>query len=241
MAKRKRGGFGKFIGNLGGNPYDRLMSQFERTVKQAGDDDDELADQLDRFARIVKRRYEEGEIDDEEHDLLIEEVEDTHPDGKTFARLGDGSDEFYDSDDIPDAPELKVGKDVDLDELLQGSRSESTGSWGADEYDEYRQRMAEEFMRESDEAIASGDHQMVQAQDPGGGRVFGDDEEEAEKMKRKIMIEEGMISEEEATAEESGEDDGIEVDEDGVEWWEDEDGQWWYRPPDEEDWFAYDE
>ena len=78
MAKRKRGGFGKFIGNLGGNPYDRLMSQFERTVKQAGDDDDELADQLDRFARIVKRRYEEGEIDDEEHDLLIEEVEDTH-------------------------------------------------------------------------------------------------------------------------------------------------------------------
>ena len=50
------------------------------------------------------------------------------------------------------------------------------------------QRMAEEFMRESDEAIASGDHQMVQL-DPGGGRVFGDDEEEAEKMKRKIMIE----------------------------------------------------
>ena len=141
---------------------DRLMSQFEHAVKQAGDDDDELADQLDRFARIVKRRYEEGEIDDEEHDLLIEEVEDAHPDGKSFARLGDVSDEFYDSDDIPDAPELKVGKDVDLDELLQGSRSESTGSWGADEYDEYRQRMAEEFMRESDEAIASGDHQMVQ-------------------------------------------------------------------------------
>ena len=80
------------------------MSQFEHAVKQAGDDDDELADRLDRFARIVKRRYEEGEIDDEEHDLLIEEVEDAHPDGKSFARLGDVSDEFYDSDDIPDAP-----------------------------------------------------------------------------------------------------------------------------------------
>ena len=58
-------------------------------------------------------------------------------------------------------------------------------------------------MRESDEAIASGDHQMLQAQDPGGGRVFGDDEEEAEKMKRKIMIEEGMNSEEEDSVEDS--------------------------------------
>ena len=66
--------------------------------------------------------------------------------------------------------------------------------------------------------------------DPGGGRVFGDDEEEAEKMKRKIMIEEGMISEEEDSVEESDEDEGIEVDEDGVEWWEDEDGQWWVLP-----------
>ena len=96
--------------------------------------------------------------------------------------------------------------------------------------------MAAEFMRESNEAIASGDHEMVTAQDPGGGRVFADDEDEAKETKRKIMIEEGLIDEDE---EES--DDGIEVDEDGVEWWEDEEGQWWYRPRNEEDWYAYEE
>ena len=97
--------------------------------------------------------------------------------------------------------------------------------------------MAAEFKRESDEAIASGDHEMITAQDPGGGRVFGDDEDEAEATKRKIMVEEGIIDE----GEEQDSDDGIEVDEDGVEWWEDEEGQWWYRPQDEEDWYAYEE
>jgi hypothetical protein len=237
MARKKKGGFGKFIGSLGGNPYDRLMGQFDRTVKQHEDDEDELADQLDRFVRIARRRFDEGEIDDEEHDLLMEEVEDVHPTGKSYPRLGDSGDEFYDSDDIPDAPELRIGKDVDLDDLLSSSGS-SQGSWGTSEYDEYRERMAAEFMRESNEAIASGDHEMVTAQDPGGGRVFADDEDEAKETKRKIMIEEGLIDEDEAEEES---DDGIEVDEDGVEWWEDEEGQWWYRPPNEEDWYAYEE
>ena len=55
--------------SLGGNPYDRLMGQFERTVKQNEDDDNELANELDRFVRIARRRFDEGEIDDEEHDL----------------------------------------------------------------------------------------------------------------------------------------------------------------------------
>jgi hypothetical protein len=238
MAKKKKGGFGKFIGSLGGNPYDRLMSQFERTVKQHGDDEDELADQLDRFVRIARRRFDEGEIDDEEHDLLIEEVEDIHPSGKNFPRLGDTGDEFYDSDDVPDAPELRIGKNVDLDDLLSSNSNSFQGSWGTSEYDEYRARMAAEFMRESDEAIASGDHEMVTAQDPGGGRVFSDDEDEAEATKRKIMVEEGIIDESELEEES---DDEIEVDEDGVEWWEDEEGQWWYRPPNEEDWYAYEE
>ena len=236
MARKKKSGFGKFIGSLGGNPYDRLMGQFDRTVKQHEDDDNELADELDRFVRIARRRFDEGEIDDEEHDLLMEEVEDVHPTGKSYPRLGDSADEFYDSDDVPDAPELKIGKNVDLDDLLSSS-DRSQGSWGTSEYDEYRERMAAEFNRESDEAIASGDHQMMTAQDPGGGRVFGDDEDEAEVTKRKIMVEEGIIDEEE----EEESDDGIEVDEDGVEWWEDEEGQWWYRPPDEEDWYAYEE
>ena len=49
MARKKKSGFGKFIGSLGGNPYDRLMGQFERTVKQNEDDDNDLADELDRF------------------------------------------------------------------------------------------------------------------------------------------------------------------------------------------------
>ena len=54
MARKKKSGFGKFIGSLGGNPYDRLMGQFERTVKQNEDDDNELANELDRFVRIAR-------------------------------------------------------------------------------------------------------------------------------------------------------------------------------------------
>ena len=41
--------------------------------------------------------------------------------------------------------------------------------------------------------------------------------------------------------EEASEDDGINVDEFGTEWYEDEVGTWWYREAGQEDWSEYNE
>ena len=122
----------------------------------------------------------------------------------------------YDSDDLPDAPELDVGRNVDLDQLMRSRDGAFTGSFGRDEYEEYRQKMAEDFFKESDEAIASGDHEDMQSQDP-GNRVFHDVEDEARDLKRQIAAEMGVETEEET-------DDSTNVDEDGTEWWQDDDG-----------------
>ena len=229
MAKKKGRGFGRLLGR----PYDRLMSRLEKIVKDT--DEDDLGREIDKFVKLVKRQYDEENITDEDHDLLVEEAEEYHPDGKTYARLGDDSpDEFYEGD-IPDAPEVEHGaKEVDLDELMRARDRSTTGSFGVDEFDEYRQRMSEEFFRESDEAVAAGDHYEVQAQDP-GHRVFEDKEAEAERVKREIQAETGMdgnVTEEET-------DETYRVDDDGTEWWQDEEGTWWYRPPGEEDWYVW--
>lgn len=255
MARKKKG-FGRIVGGLTGSPYDRLLNQLEKLHKQH--DGRALSKELNRFAKIVAQQVDEERIDEEEHDLLMEEIEDIHPDEKMFSRLGDDADDFYDSDDLPDAPELNMGGPVDLDKLLQ-SKGDSQGSWGSDEYEEYRQRMSEEFFRESDEALSQGDHQMVTAQDPGGGRVFHDVEDTANEVKRQIVEEEEgsprrrssggrlnarsleNVQRAEPEPEDDGATEGVSVDEDGVEWWEDEDGQWWYRPPGEEDWYVWDE
>ena len=164
----------------------------------------------------------------------MEEVEEIHPEGKSYPRLGDDTEEFYD-DDLPDAPELDLGRRVDLDQLMRSRDGAFTGSFGRDEYEEYRQKMAEDFFKESDEAIASGDHEHMEAQDP-GHRVFHDVEDEARDLKRKIAEEMGVEVEEE-----SGDDDSYRVDEDGTEWWQDDDGAWWYRPQGEEDWYPYED
>ena len=121
----------------------------------------------------------------------VEEVEEIHPEGKTYPRLGDDSEDFYDGDDLPDAPELEVGRSVDLDQLMRSRDGAFTGSFGRDEYEEYRQKMAEDFFKESDEAIASGDHEGMESQDP-GHRVFHDVEDEARDLKRKIAEEMGV-------------------------------------------------
>ena len=92
--------------------------------------------------------------------------------------------------------------------------------------------MAEDFFKESDEAIASGDHEGMESQDP-GHRVFHDVEDEARDMKRQIAQEMGVETNEEE------EDESYRVDEDGTEWWQDDDGAWWYRPQGQEDWFPY--
>ena len=41
--------------------------------------------------------------------------------------------------------------------------------------------------------------------------------------------------------EEASEDDGINVDEFGTEWYEDEVGTWWYREAGQDDWSEYNE
>ncbi|MDP6905838.1 MAG: hypothetical protein QF440_00275 [Candidatus Thalassarchaeaceae archaeon] len=231
----KKGGFGRFLGGLAGRPYDRLLNRLEKITKAHSGN--ELIMELERFVKIVQRTHDEDQIDDEEHDLLIEEIEDVHPEGKTFIRRGDDEEEFYDGEGLPDAPELQLGSRQDLDELMRARDGSFTGSFGRDEYEEYRQQMAEDFFKESDEALAAGDHQTMTSQEP-GHRVFHDVEDEATDLKRKIAEEMGVEIEEEPT---NSEDETYRVDEDGTEWWQDDEGQWWYRPQNEEDWFPYDE
>jgi len=227
----KRGGFGRFLGGIAGRPYDRLMNRLEKIAKEHSGS--ALANECEKFVKIVRRTLDEEQIDEEEHDLIMEEIEDIHPEGKTYPRLGDDSEDFYDGDDLPDAPELELGRRSNLDDLMKTKDGSFTGSFGRDEYEEYRQRMAEDFFKESDEAIASGDHQNMTSQDP-GHRVFHDVEDEATDLKRQIAQEMGVEAEEE-------EDENYRVDEDGTEWWQDDDGAWCYRPKGEEDWFPYDE
>ena len=228
----KKGGFGRFLGGLAGKPYDRLMNQLEKIAD--GFSGAELAAECDKFVKVVRRTLDNEQIDEEEHDLIIEEVEEIHPDGKTYPRLGDDSEEFYDGDEIPDAPELDLGGTVNLDDLMKSKDGAFTGSFGRDEYEEYRQKMAEDFFKESDEAIASGDHEGMESQDP-GHRVFHDVEDEARDMKRQIAQEMGVETNEEE------EDESYRVDEDGTEWWQDDDGVWWYRDPNMDDWAEWTE
>jgi len=228
----KKGGFGRFLGGLAGRPYDRLMSRLEKIGSQFTGAS--LATECDKFVKVVRKTLDEEQIDEEEHDLIMEEVEEIHPDGKTYPRLADDSEEFYDGDDLPDAPELEVGKNIDLDQLMRSRDGAFTGSFGRDEYEEYRQKMAQDFFNESDEAIASGDHEDLQSQDP-GNRVFHDVEDEARDLKRQIAAEMGIETKEE------GDDESTRVDEDGTEWWQDDDGAWWYRPQGQEDWYPYED
>ena len=221
-----------FLGGIAGRPYDRLMNRLEKIADEFTGS--ALAAECDKFVKVVRRTLDEEQIDEEEHDLIMEEVEEIHPEGKSYSRLGDDTEEFYD-DDLPDAPELDLGRRVDLDQLMRSRDGAFTGSFGRDEYEEYRQKMAEDFFKESDEAIASGDHEHMESQDP-GHRVFHDVEDEARDLKRQIAQEMGVEVEEEG-----GDDDSYRVDEDGTEWWQDDDGAWWYRPQGEEDWYPYEE
>ena len=227
----KKGGFGRFLGGLAGRPYDKLMNRLEKIGEEFTGD--ALAAECDKFVKLVKRTHDDEQIDEEEHDLIIEDVEEIHPGGKTYGRLGDDSEEFYDADELPDAPELDLGRGVDLDKLMRSKKGAFTGSFGRDEYEEYRQKMAEDFFKESDDAIAAGDHEGMESQDP-GNRVFNDVEDEARDLKRQIAKEMGVETEKE-------EDESTRVDEDGTEWWQDDDGAWWYRSQGEEDWYPYEQ
>ena len=235
MARKKKG-LGRMLGSLTGSPYDRLMHQIDKV--QEDTDDQDLGRELDTLARIIRQQYDQERIDAEEHDLLLEEVEEIHPDGNTYEKLEDDTDEFFGDDQMPDAPEPELGKEVNLDQLMSSRSDAFQGSWASDEYDDYKRQMAEEFYKESDDAITSGDHSSLRSQDPHGTRVFHDVEEDAEQVKRDILKEQGEDVDAPAPARQE-EDESYRVDEDGVEWWQDEDGQWWYRPADENDWFPW--
>ena len=73
MAKKKRG-FGRIFGAITGSPYERLLKQVDKVVDEAGSDR-ALAKTLRKLVKTVSQQYEEGNIDEEEHDLVIEAIE----------------------------------------------------------------------------------------------------------------------------------------------------------------------
>jgi len=237
MAKKK-GGFGRFIGALTGTPYERLLKQVDKLVSEHKDDDRKLARALKKLVNIAGENYEQENIDEEEHDLIIESIEESDPDNRSFGKLAEDEDSFY-SGAVPDAPELKRGKRKNLDELMQAKGDEFLGSYGRDEFEEFKSRMTDDFVADSDDAVRKGDHE---AEIRTENRVFGDEDQELDQLKLQISKESGLIdpnAEDEEDEEEELE--GYSVDEDGVEWFEDEDGYWWYRSEGQEDWQAYDE
>ncbi|NCG00984.1 MAG: hypothetical protein GWP25_04230 [Euryarchaeota archaeon] len=233
MAKKK-GGFGRFIGALTGTPYERLLKQVDKLVSEHEDDDRKLARTLQKLVKIVGENYEEENIDEEEHDLIIESIEEVDPENRSFDKLSEDEDSFY-SGAVPDAPELKLGKRKTLDELMQSKGDEFVGSYGRDEFEEFKSKMTDDFFAESDDAIRKGDHEAEVAKE---NRAFGDEDEELEQLKQQISKESGLVD---PNAEDEEDLEGYSVDEDGVEWFEDEDGYWWYREEGQDDWQPYDE
>ena len=229
---RKKSGFSRFLGAITGSPYERLLKQVEKLENEHADDSATLARNLNKLVKIVSQNFEEENIDEEEHDLIIEAIEDADPDGRSWPKLNNEEDEFY-MGDVPDAPELKLEKRKNLDELMRSTGEEFVGSFGREEFDEFKARMTDEFYAESDEAIAAGDHQQEIRTEH---RVFADAESDVDELKRQIAQESGL-----ADPNAEDEDDGYSVDEDGVEWFEDEDGYWWYREPGQSDWQPYEE
>ncbi|MDP7312610.1 MAG: hypothetical protein QF831_04160 [Candidatus Thalassarchaeaceae archaeon] len=233
MARKKKG-LGGFLGSLTGTPYDRLSRHIEKTEENT--EIEELGRELNKISKIIRREYDQENIDEEEHDILIEAIEEVHPEGRTFSKLQSDTEEAFDADNMPDAPEPELGGPVNLDELMRANSDSSQGSWGSSEYDDYKRQMAEEFYKDSDEAIASGDHDQMVSQDPVAGRVFHDVEDTAVEVKKEIRREQGEDVEEE----EEPDDEDYYVDDDNVEWWRDDDGQWWYRTPGNDDWYPSD-
>jgi len=233
MAKKK-GGFGRFLGAITGSPYERMQKQIDKAIDEAGSDR-ALAKTLKKMVRAIGEQYENENIDEEEHDLLIEAIEDADPEGRTFGKLTDSSDEFYDSGEMPDSPKLKLGKRKNLDDLMKAQGNEFVGSFGRDEFDEFKRTMAADFYADSDDAIAAGDHNAeIRTQN----RVFADAEDGIDKLKKQMAQESGL---EHHVEEEEEEDENYYVDEDDVEWWRDDEGYWWYREPGYEDWQPHEE
>ncbi len=232
MAKKK-GGFGRFLGAITGSPYERMQKQIDKAIDEA-ESDRALSKTLKKMVKAIGQQYEDENIDEEEHDLLIEAIEDADPEGRTFGKLTDSSDAFYDSGDMPDSPKLNLGKRKNLDDLMKSQGNEFVGSFGRDEFDDFKRTMAADFYADSDDAIAAGDHQAeIRTQN----RVFADAEDGIDQLKKQMAQESGL----EHHIEEEEEDENYYVDDDDVEWWKDDDGYWWYREPGQEDWQPHEE
>jgi len=228
MAKKK-GGFGRFLGAITGSPYERLQKQIDKVISEAGSDK-ALAKTLKKLVNMIGQQYDEENIDDEEHDLLLESIEEADPEGRTFPKLTDDSDSFYDGGDMPDSPTLKLGKSKNLDVLMKSQGSEFTGSFGRDEFEEYRQSMSADFYAESDDAVAAGDHQHeIRTQT----RVFAGADDDIGILKKQMAKESGLADPTETV------DENYYTDDDGIEWWKDDEGYWWYREPGQDDWKAH--
>ena len=216
MAKKKRG-LGRILGAITGSPYERLLKQVEKLVKENKGNDRKLVNHLKKLVQIVGQNFKEENIDDEEHDLIIEAIEEVDPEGRSFPKLSEDEDEFY-AGNLPDAPELKREKRKNLDDLMTSTGEEFVGSYGRDEFDEFKARKTEDFYADSDEAIEAGDHQ---AEIRTEHRVFGGAEDDIDDIKKKFAEESGLTN-----PNEEEEDEGYSIDENGVEWFEDEDGYW---------------
>ena len=236
MAKKK-GGFGRFLGAITGTPYERLLKQIEKAEAQ-NDEDEDLAIALAEIVDKAREAFDEEDIDEEEHDLVIEAVEEADPEERTFSKLSGDEDEFYQGE-VPNAPDIKREKRANLDDLMRAKGDEFLGSFGRDEFEEFRERMTDEFYKESDDAIRQGDHN---AEIRTSNRVFGGAESDVDDAKRRISEETGMADPGAVEEEEDEEiEEGYSIDENGVEWFEDEDGYWWYREEGQADWQPYDE
>lgn len=231
MAKKK-GRLGRLFGAITGSPYERLIKQVDKLV-ETSDGDRILGKNLLKLVKITGQNYEEEKIDEEEHDLIIEAIEEIDPQNRTFGKVSDDEDSFY-MGDSPEAPELNLGKRKNLDQLMKSKGNEFTGSYGRDEFQEFRNKMTQDFLDESDKAVRDGDHS---ANIGTVNRVFADVDEEVQQLKKSISEETGM---EDPNAEDDLPD-GYSIDEDGTEWFEDEDGYWWYRLVGEDEWLPHDE
>ncbi len=231
MAKKK-GRLGRLFGAITGSPYERLIKQVDKLV-ETSDDDRILGKNLLKLVKITGQNYEEEKIDEEEHDLIIEAIEEIDPQNRVFGKVSEDEDSFY-MGDSPEAPELNLGKRKNLDQLMKSKGNEFTGSYGRDEFQEFRNKMTQDFLDESDKAVRDGDHS---ANIGTVNRVFADVDEEVQQLKRSISEETGM---EDPNAEDDLPD-GYSIDEDGTEWFEDEDGYWWYRLVGEDEWLPHDE
>ena len=114
MAKKKKGGLSRFLGAITGSPYERLQKQIEKMVAESSSDKS-LAKSIEKMVKLIANQYE-GNIDEEEHDLLVEEVEEVDPKEGCFQNLK----KMKTLSTVRKCRILrfKIGKTINLDELM---------------------------------------------------------------------------------------------------------------------------